>query len=355
MPQSKWDLGFSQAKVDELLALLSSRPNLKPSILCHNNPDPDTIASAYALNFLLYKKLGMRSTIAFGGVVTRAENKAMIQRLKIKMTALKKISATKFDSLMLIDAQPGSGNNLMSSKDSLPLVVIDHHPFRKLSQKVPFHDVRPDYGSTSTIITEYILAAGLKIPTSIANALLYGLKTDTNSLIRGACKADYHAFNHLIPLTNPRVIGCIEKPELPVTYFEEYHRGLANILIYRDTAISTLGKIKTESIVPELSDVMLRIEGISWSLCIGENADNLVLSLRSRSRKLKAGTILVRLLGKSGSAGGHREMAGGIAPVSGMNEMDRKLFCQKLVNDFLKMIKRPISNPRRLIQEQSVS
>lgn len=355
MPATKWDLSLSQAKVDELLAELSPRPNLSPLILCHNNPDPDTIAGAYALNFLLNRKLGIKCTIGYGGVVTRAENKAMIQRLKIKMSALRKLSPGKFDSILLIDAQPGSGNNLMSSRNALPLVVIDHHPFRKLSQKVRFHDIRPDYGATSTIITEYILAAGLKIPTSIANALLYGLKTDTNSLIRGACKADHQAFNHLIPLTNPRVIGSIERPELPVTYFEEYHRGLANILIYRDTAICALGKIETESIVPELSDVMLRIEGISWSLCMGENKDNVVLSLRSRSRKLKAGSILVKLLGKSGSAGGHREMAGGITPVAGLSEIEKKLLCEKLVTDFLKMIKRPSSNPKRLIADQSAS
>lgn len=351
MPSPKWDLSFSQVKVEELFALLGVRPHIRPLILCHNNPDPDTIASAYALSYLLSKKLGIRSMIGYGGVVTRAENKAMIQRLKIKMMAFKKISPAKYDSIILIDAQPATGNNLMSTKDALPLAIIDHHPFRKLSQKAPFHDVRPSYGATSTIITEYILAADLKITQSVANALLYGLKTDTNSLIRGASKADYHAFNHLTPLTNPRVIGCIEKPELPVTYFNDYHRGLANILIYKDAAVSRLGKIRTESIVPELSDVMLRIEGVSWSLCIGEIDDQFVLSLRSKSRKLKAGIILVRLLGKRGSAGGHREMAGGVAPVNGLDESQKKILCDKLVNDFLKMIKRPCSSPRKLVSD----
>lgn len=351
MSQSKWDLSFSQAKLQELLALLSIRPHIRPLILCHNNPDPDTIASSYALSYLLSKKMGIRSTLGYGGVVTRAENKAMIQRLKIKMINLKKISPSKYDSVILIDAQPRTGNNLMTSREALPLAIIDHHPFRKLSQKAAYVDVRPEYGATSTIVTEYILAAGLKIPKSVANALLYGLKTDTNSLIRGACKADYYAFNHLVPLTNPRVIAYIEKPELPKKYFEELAKGLSNILIFKDAAVTNLGTISTESIVPELSDTMLRIEGISWSLCIGEIEDQLVLSLRSKSRKFKAGTILVRLVGKIGSAGGHREMAGGIAPVGGLTEMERKLLCQKLTNDFLKMIRRPCSNPRRLISE----
>lgn len=354
MPSSRWDLSFSQAKIEQLGQLLSVRPNIRPLILCHNNPDPDTIASSFALSFLLSRKFGIRSTLGYGGVVTRAENKAMIQRLKIKMMPLRKLNAGRYDSTMLVDAQPGTGNNLLLSKDAMPLVIIDHHPLRKLSQKAPFSDIRPNYGATSTIITEYLLAAGIKLTKSIANALLYGLKTDTNSLIRGACKADYHAFNYLTPLTNPKVIGCIEKPELPVAYFEEYSRGLANSLIYKDVAISNLGVVSTESIIPELSDLMLRVEGVNWSLCMGELNDQIVLSLRSTSRTLKAGNILVRLLGKWGSAGGHREMAGGQAPLTGLNKIDRSLLCERLINDFLRMIKRPNSNPRRLVKECSL-
>ena len=351
MTTSKWDLSYSQAKLEELGLLLSGRPHMRPLLLSHNNPDPDTISSSFALSFLLSRKFGIRTTLGYGGVVARAENKAMIQRLNIKMMGLKKISYAKYDSTLLIDAQPGSGNNLLISKDACPLVVIDHHPLRKLSLKAPFHDVRPEYGATATIITEYILAAGLKIPKPVANALLYGLKTDTNSLIRGACRADYHAYNYLTPLTNPKVIGCIEKPDLPVTYFEEYHRGLANILIYKDVAISDLGRIMTESIIPELSDVMLRVEEVKWSLCMGEINDQIVISLRSKSKTLKAGNVLIKLLGKWGSAGGHREMAGGLAPLTGLNELERKQVCQRLVSDFLRIIKRPATNPRRLVKQ----
>ncbi len=88
--------------------------------------------------------------------------------------------------------------------------------------------MRPDYGATSTIITEYIVAAGLVPPRSVANALLYGIKTDTNALVRGASKSDFSAFKYLFPLTNPRMISRIEKPPLPLEYFQEYQRGLSS-------------------------------------------------------------------------------------------------------------------------------
>ena len=100
-------------------------------ILCHNNPDPDSIAGAYGFQFLLNKKFGIRTVIGYGGVVTRAENQAMISRLRIKMTHFSKIDPSKYYGIALIDAQPGTTNNLMVSRRESPLIVIDHHPLRK--------------------------------------------------------------------------------------------------------------------------------------------------------------------------------------------------------------------------------
>jgi hypothetical protein len=120
---------------------------------------------------------------------------------------------------------------------------------------------------------------------------------------------DFNAFNYLSPLTNPRVVAQIERPSLSSEYFEDYERGLARTTVHRDIAISSLGKIHSEAIIPELADVLLRLEGVSWSLCIGERKDLLILSMRSTSRLHKAGVVIRRLVGKAGSAGG-QEMAG---------------------------------------------
>ena len=48
-------------------------------ILPHNDPDPDAIASAVALRYLLAERLGMESTIAYQGIIGRAENKALVR------------------------------------------------------------------------------------------------------------------------------------------------------------------------------------------------------------------------------------------------------------------------------------
>jgi nanoRNase/pAp phosphatase (c-di-AMP/oligoRNAs hydrolase) len=349
MNSLKSDLGRSLEKLNELRKTLEGVGRRRVLILCHSNPDPDTIASAYGLSFLLSKKFNVRSVIGYGGVVTRAENKAMIKRLRIPMTQLGRLDPSKYYGIALVDAQPGTGNSLMGSRADRPLIVIDHHPLRKLSLKAHVHDVRPKYGATSTIVTEYIVAAGLVPSRSVANALLYGIKTDTNTLGRGASREDFCAFNYLSQHNNPRVVGWIERPSLSVDYFADYQRGIANATLYRDVAVSSLGKIRSEAIVPELADLLLRIDGVSWSLCMGEQKSQMIISLRSTSRKHKAGAILRRLIGKMGSAGGHRGMAGGQVPLGPLSKCDRHDLPCKLITKFLGMIDRQGVSPQPLV------
>ncbi len=349
MHTSLLDLSRSADKIEALGKLLADAGRKRLLFLMHNNPDPDTIASAVGLKLLFRKQFKVRSLIGYGGVITRQENRAMIQRLRIKMTQLSTVKRGQYYGIALVDTQPGAGNNLMEISPEPPLIVIDHHPLRKLSFKSPFHDIRPKYGATSTIVTEYLLAAGITPSRSVANALLYGIKSDTNSLARGACNVDFEAFNYLAPLTNPRVLGWIENPPLPTEYFRDYHLGLSHTTIYRDVAISDLGEIRSQHIVPELADLLLRIEGVSWSLCMARADNLLILSLRSTSRTYKAGTVVQRLIGKMGSAGGHSEMAAGQIPLEDLSEEDKDELARELVRRFLKLIGRQGSHPRPLV------
>lgn len=350
MPFQRWDISTSQDKMAELAEVINRHNNKKVLILCHNNPDPDTLAGAYGFSYLLHKKFSAKSVIGYGGALTRAENKAMVNRLRIPAVSMDQSDLTHYHEIAMIDAQPLTGNNLVNSRSRRPLAVVDHHPLRKASLKAEFYDIRPDYGATSTIITEYLVAVELTPPRSIANALLYGVKTDTNSLVRNCCRADHHAFNFLSSISNPKVIGAIEKPPLPLNYFSDLQRGLANTIIFKDTACSFIGKVKTDSIIPELADILLRTEGIRWSLCLGEFDEMMMISLRSKSKTQRAGLILRKLVGKTGSAGGHREMAGGQIPMRSMEEQLKSALPSKLISRFLKLINRENSNPKPLVR-----
>jgi nanoRNase/pAp phosphatase (c-di-AMP/oligoRNAs hydrolase) len=353
MGLSQWDVTKSKERLGLLTELLTGSRGKLVLILCHNNPDPDTIGCAAGMAFLFRKTFGIRTVLGYGGRISRAENKAMVGRLKIPMKQLSRVNPSLYHAIALVDAQPGTGNNLVATRGEPPLIVIDHHPLRSASAKAPFHDIRPNYGATSTIVTEYIVAAGLQPSRSVATALLYGIKADTRSLIRGARRVDFHAFNYLSPLSNPIALGWMESPPLSVEYFVDYHRGLSSTNIYRDAAVAYLGRIASDSIVPELADLLLRVEGITWSLCMGEIGNLMILSMRSLSKGSRAGNVIRRLVGKTGSAGGHREMAGGQIPLQGLTEDELRDMPRQLTKRFLTLIGRQGNPPRPLVDPGS--
>jgi nanoRNase/pAp phosphatase (c-di-AMP/oligoRNAs hydrolase) len=340
MAPTQWDLTKSEGKLEELERVLSGTQKRPILLLTHNNPDPDTIASAAGLSFLFKKKFRVRTVIGYGGVITRAENKAMVHRLRIKMNQLHSLIRAKYYGIALVDAQPWTGNNLYQGHDEPPLIVIDHHSLRKGSLKAEFRDIRPYVGATSTIVTEYIHCAGLTPTRSLANALLYGIKTDTNSLARGASDEDFHAFNYLFPLCNPRVVALIENPPLTQEHFIDLFRGLLAATVYRDVVIADLGKVYSVDIIPQLADLLLGLQGVSWSLVMGRTEQLLVLSLRSTSRTHRAGTVISRLVSRLGSAGGHMGMAAGQIPLDGMSEDKQGELSETLTQKFLKMLDR---------------
>ena len=133
-----------------------TRGKRKVLIVTHNHPDPDALAAAFALKYLLQSKWKVGSIIASSGVVGRAENRAMIRHLKIDLRALSEINLNNYSVIALVDTQPGAGNNSLP-KSIIPDIVIDHHvPFRAKTRLAKYYDIRTDYGSTSTILAEYL-------------------------------------------------------------------------------------------------------------------------------------------------------------------------------------------------------
>ncbi len=54
-------------------------------ILPHDNPDPDALASAAALKYMFASLARKEAQIALGGIVGRAENRAMLTYLNITL------------------------------------------------------------------------------------------------------------------------------------------------------------------------------------------------------------------------------------------------------------------------------
>jgi nanoRNase/pAp phosphatase (c-di-AMP/oligoRNAs hydrolase) len=179
--------------------LLNKLDKGKPSsIIVHNNPDPDSLASAIALKYLLKVNGYKRVRIFYDGLVGRAENQAMIRTLKISLSKTKNMVPRKGCQLILVDCQPCTGNVTLP-KGAIPVAVIDHHPRSRKISKVPYRDIRPDYGASSTIIYEYYVSMGIPTPRDISTALFHAIFSETQSLGREGSQADKKAYLALLP------------------------------------------------------------------------------------------------------------------------------------------------------------
>jgi nanoRNase/pAp phosphatase (c-di-AMP/oligoRNAs hydrolase) len=285
-------------------------------ILPHNDPDPDAIASAIALRYLLAQVRGITSHIAYKGIIGRAENKALVRYLDSPLQRLVGADLHPSRPIALVDTQPGAGNNALPPKSSVA-IVLDHHPLRETTAAALFADVRPEVGSTSTILTEYLQAAGITPPQSLATALFYGIKADTLGLVRGAGPEDVAAYFYLQPLINVEALVEIERAQVPAEYFQRLDAALHSARIFDSVVISFIGPMQHPDLAAEMADLLLRLRGIQWVICSGVYKGDLILSIRTQNRRPGAGQLVQTIVGHLGTAGGHGRMASGQVPLHG--------------------------------------
>ncbi len=283
-------------------------------VLTHDNPDPDALASTAALALILRRRFGRLTTVAYGGMIGRAENREMVRSLRLRLSHLRHLSKRNYRHFALVDCQPWTGNSQLP-RDIVPDLVIDHHPVRKATLAAHAVDVRPDYGATATILAEYLEAAGLQPPRALATGMVYAIRSETQDFGREAAGPDHAAFDKLLPRIDRRVLSRIQNARLPVIYFRNLHRALEGLAGVANLVVSDLGKVDQPDIVPEIADLLLRMEGKTWSLCTGIHGDRVYASIRTTNPRADAGNLMRRLIGTLGKGGGHGTMAGGYVAI----------------------------------------
>src|SRR5437868_4270130 len=176
--------------------------------------------------------------IATFGTITRPENRAMTRILEIDVEQIKPRALEEYDMVAMVDAQPSFFEETFERVD----LVIDHHPEESPVRAV-LKDLRPGYGATATILTEYLRAIDARVSQRLATALLYGIKADTQHLERGATRADLDAFAFVHALANHSALRRIERPDLPYEALDVLARGIAGRHVQHGVVFSHLGAV----------------------------------------------------------------------------------------------------------------
>lgn len=279
------------------------------------NADPDAMAGALAVRRLLWRRVAA-TVIAHVNVIKRPDNLSMIRLLDIPLTPAQDVDPEQFQKTVVVDSQPDHGDAFARFRAD---AIIDHHP-RGRAAEVPFADIRPEYGATSTILTEYIRAAKIKPSVKLATALILGIKTDTRNFERHAGIEDVKAFQFLFKYANATLIRKIEQADLRLDFLKYFRLGIETMRIRRNRGFVHLGRVLNPDVCVLVADFFMRVNPITWSVVSGMCDDTLVIVFRNDGIRKNAGLVAKKSFGQLGSAGGHASMARAEIPLSALKD-----------------------------------
>jgi nanoRNase/pAp phosphatase (c-di-AMP/oligoRNAs hydrolase) len=283
-------------------------------ILLHNEPDPDAIAAGLALRNVLRRT---RTTAIIGALqgITRPENMRMADLLDIQIEAVTPDDFAGFERIATVDVQPHYFGGLLPRVD----LVVDHHP-EQPGYTAVFKDVRTNYGSTCTILTEHLRAVDVSISERTATAMVYAIKSDTLFFARQTNRADLEAFSFLYPLADPALIRKMEGADITIERLEHVTRALATSRLRNRVFSAFLGEVAREDLIPYTADFFLQVEDVKWTIVSGIVGGQLIVCVRNLGYSRNAGEFVKASFGELGSAGGHRAMAKAVMPITRFRE-----------------------------------
>ncbi len=310
------------SKFNEIVSNIKSR---HVYIQTHNFPDPDAIASAYGLSVLLEQR-GIKASICYKGKIERFSTNGFIQKLGIELTDLETLSQMEEgDEIILVDSQKGN-SNIVDARGN-EIICIDHHPTFENSKDVIYRysDIRPELGACATIIAQYYFENHIEMDRKVATALFYGIKTDTMGLSRGVSPEDVDVYHTLFRLCDMDIIQSLEHCSLKFEDLQAYANAINSIKVYENVSFANTGRDCPEALIANISDFMLDLIEVDFSVVYSIREDGIKLSVRSIG-VIDAGKVTNQALSGIGGGGGHPSMAGGFVPVA-----DKKINTESMI------------------------
>lgn len=297
------DDGSNLSRARQLQAFARDVPVLP--ILVQRDPDPDGMASAMGLRRLLHREEEASPIISLGEV-TRPENRRMAEMLGLQVVRVSPAELAGLKKVITVDTQPSP-----DPESRTLYAVVDHHPVRE-GYTAELVDIRPLLGAASTMVTQYIRAIGEGIMTPrLATALLYGIRTDTDLLRRGATPEDVEAYAFLQGIADHELLRKIGRPAFSEHGIRALGRALAGLAVEGHVAVAYAGRLDDPSshVLPSLADFCLTLQGVSWSAAAGLLEDHLAINIRRVGGTIGAGALARELAEEPGAGGGHHAMA----------------------------------------------
>ncbi len=300
-------------------------------VLMHPNPDPDAMACALAVKELANAS-DTAARMCYPGEIRHQENRAFQTVLDLDFERIESASAVASDPIVLVDHNTPRG---FTGADNLePIAVVDHHPGNGTGSA--FTDVRTDNGSCASIVTEYfrdldwepaspaeietIEDDSRALPPKVSTGLLYGIQSDTKQLTKGCSQDEFTAAGYLYRGIDEDQLDRIANPEVDAEVLDVKARAISSRDVRNAFAVSDVGEVSNVDAIPQAADELLRLEGVTAVVVVGEHEGTVHLSGRSRDDRVHMGKTLRAAVEDipMADAGGHARMGGGQLSVEHM-------------------------------------
>ncbi len=291
--------GELQYKARQLADILGSATG-RLAILTQDNPDPDSIASATALQAIA-EEFGIEADILYDGDIGHQENRAFVNLLGIELLAREDAPPlAEYETLALVDNMKSGDYDLGLEID----IFIDHYePDEDL--EADFIDVRTNVSSTSTILTKYLQEFDLSPSETVATALLYGIRAETLDFKRDTTPADLTAAAYLHPFANHDTLEQVESPSMSPETLDVLAEAIQNREVQGSHLFSTAGFIRDRDALEQAAQYLLDLEGITTSAVFGIVENEIIVAARSKDIRINIGSVLQGAFEEMGEVAGH--------------------------------------------------
>ncbi|AFZ74704.1 DHH family phosphoesterase [Natronobacterium gregoryi] len=294
------------SRAAELVEVLETADSLV--IVCHDNPDPDCLASALALEAIALDHSLEDVAIVYGGDLTHQQNRAFVNVFSLSLGRVSEVAVDDYDCLAFVD-HSRSGVNTEVPANVVPDIVVDHHPVEPAA--VPVADIRTEYGATATIFVEYLAELDVELTTRLASALLFALHRERLDFVRSPTRREYEAALALFPDADLEILGQLYDSAFSPGTLDAIGRAIASRKRRGSSMVASVGKTAESAAIPQAADYLLNLEGVDTVLVYGIVDGRVRLSGRSIDPRVHVGEVLTEGFDGIGTAGGHPDMAGG--------------------------------------------
>jgi len=272
-------------KNDAFCSFVIENKDKKFFVCSHDNPDPDSISSAFGISYIL-DFLGVTDkSIYYCGEISHPQNRAMHNILNITLNKWDvEIEKEAEDGIIIFVDCTGKQRNMSIGLD--PHIVIDHHKTISAVDKKTLL-IQDEIGACATLVTDLMLSVTNKYKNSqdeteyeegkdncfnpsveickdVITALSIGIKTDTLDFRNDTVtEDDFKAYKLLSRFLSEEKFTKIVDYDLPSYMFNYEAIAWKNKNLNAPTLISGLEFIEEShsDCVPYIADKMMRLKG----------------------------------------------------------------------------------------------